>query len=101
MHNNICICVPGHYTCGKHRRLERAKAFRKLTPEQKAYDRQVDPLGAYHTDFPAGCSCHISPPCSYCVGNTDEESELPWCDCEIVGRESCPVCEEPNNEEEK
>ena len=77
MHTHIereeekCGCVPNHYTCGKCRRKELAKAYRNLTPEQKAYDRYVDPLGAYHIDFPAGCSCHISPPCSYCVNDDD------------------------------
>ena len=28
----------------------------KDDPAQKAYDRYVDPLNAYHTDFPQGCS---------------------------------------------
>ncbi len=55
-----------HYYCGKCTRERRAKAYRNMTPEQKAYDRHVDPLGAYHTDFPAGCSCHLRAPCSYC-----------------------------------
>ena len=63
-----CSCVPGQYECGNCRRKRRAEAYRRLTPEQKAYDSHVDPLGAYHTDFPSGCSCHISAPCSYCVG---------------------------------
>ena len=61
-----CHCVPGNYTCGPCRRKERARAYRRLTPAEKAYDRHVDPLGAYHDDFPGGCSCHISAPCSYC-----------------------------------
>ena len=72
MPSEKCGCVTGHYTCGKHRRQRMAKAYRRLTPEQKAYDRRVDPLGFYHQDFPAGCSCHINPPCSYCTRDVDD-----------------------------
>ena len=67
-----CGCVPNQYTCGVHRRQEQRKAHLRLTEKQKAYDKFVDPLGAYHIDFPAGCSCHINPPCSYCVNKEDE-----------------------------
>lgn len=55
------------YDCGACAREKRGRAYRNLTPEQKAYDRHVDPLRAYHIDFPASCSCHISAPCSVCV----------------------------------
>lgn len=64
-----------HYDCGKCAREKRAAAYRRLTPERKAYDRMVDPLGAYHTDFPQGCSCHICAPCSFCVSMTEEEAD--------------------------
>jgi hypothetical protein len=56
-----------HYDCGKCRREKMAQAYRRLTPAQKAYDRYVDPVGAYHTEFPSGCSCHIDAPCSFCT----------------------------------
>lgn len=55
------------HDCWQHERMWRKQAFDRLTPEEKYYDRCVDPLGAYHTDFPSGCSCHINPPCSFCV----------------------------------
>ena len=64
-----------YYDCGKCAREKRANAYRRLTPEQKAYDSMVDPLGAYHTDFPQGCSCHICAPCSFCVAMTEEEAD--------------------------
>lgn len=57
-----------HWDCGACSREQQARSFRRLTPEQKAYDRYVDPRGAYHTDFPDCCSCHINAPCGYCVG---------------------------------
>lgn len=65
-----------YFDCGLCAHEKRARAYRKLTPEQKAYDRYVDPLGAYHTDFAAGCSCHLSAPCGYCVNKSDESEEV-------------------------
>lgn len=61
------------YDCGRCARESRARAYRNLTPEQKAYDRYVDPAGAYHTDFEPGCSCHISAPCSFCVNDSQSD----------------------------
>jgi hypothetical protein len=80
-HGNLA-CGQGYWDCGKCSYDRRKAAYRRLTPEQKAYDNLVDPLGAYHTDFDRlerqsedGCSCHINPPCSYCVSQPSEESE--------------------------
>jgi len=73
--NGDTNCGSG-YWCTKCEDESRRAAYKRLTPEQKAYDNLVDPLGAYHTDYdrePQGCTCHISPPCSYCVNNTDED----------------------------
>ena len=67
-------CCGEYFDCGLCERQNRARAYQQLTPEQKAYDRFVDPLCAYHTDFPAGCSCHINPPCSFCVDSSNEKS---------------------------
>lgn len=61
------------YDCGRCAREKMARAYRLLTPEQRAYDSLVDPACAYHHDFPPSCSCHINAPCYVCVGNTDEE----------------------------
>ena len=70
-----CGYVPGQYMCGVHKRQRRARAHQNLAEEQKAYDRHMDPLGAYHTDFPSGCSCHLSAPCSFCVGGKEAANE--------------------------
>lgn len=61
------------YDCGLCARERRATAYRHMTPEQKAYDGHVDPAGAYHTDFPQGCSCHINAPCWYCTSREEAE----------------------------
>lgn len=78
-HATGCTCRPGasyiDEMCGLCARKRRAEIFRGMTPEQQAYDRYVDSNGAYHTDFLDGCSCHISPPCSFCTSLTEEEVE--------------------------
>lgn len=61
-----------YYDCGLCAREKRARAYQRLTPTQKAYDRYVDPVGAYHTDFDTGCSCHICAPCGHCVSESEE-----------------------------
>jgi hypothetical protein len=61
-----------YYDCGRCTREMNAAAYRRLTPAQKAYDNFVDPKYAYHEDFPSGCSCHLSAPCSYCMRDTEE-----------------------------
>lgn len=70
------------------------RIWRSLTPEQRDYDRFVArriPYGASSTpeteagqmwasemvdpdNAQRGCSCHISPPCSWCVSQYEEES---------------------------
>lgn len=64
-----------YFDCWKCAREKRANAYKRLTPAQKAYDSMVDPMGAYHTDFPQGCSCHICAPCSYCESMSEEEAD--------------------------
>lgn len=62
------------YDCGLCARERRARAYQRLTHAEKAYDRYVDPLGAYHTDFAEGCSCHLNAPCSFCVNQSDPDA---------------------------
>ena len=74
--NGDLACGSGYWDCGKCRDELHRAIHRQLTPEQKAYDNMVDPLGAYHTDYdrePTCCSCHINPPCGYCVNHSDDE----------------------------
>lgn len=75
------------YDCGPCTRELHVSIWKKMTPEQRNYDRMVDPMGAYTSGLsaPGGdahiwdsepeacCSCHISPPCSYCVNKSTEE----------------------------
>ena len=73
--NGDLSCGAGYWYCGKCEDDAYRAAYKRLTPAQKAYDNMVDPLGAYHTDYdrePQGCSCHISPPCNYCVNKSDD-----------------------------
>lgn len=64
-------CDEGYYTCGRCQKEINRQSWMRMTEKEKAYDRHVDPLGAYTSGYSAGastsCSCHISPPCSYCV----------------------------------
>lgn len=30
------------------------------------------------------CSCHLSPPCNFCVALDEEECDM-WCECGMVG----------------
>lgn len=64
-----------YYDCGKCTDELRRRIWSKMTPERKAYDNFVDPLGAYHTDYDKEkcCSCHINPPCSFCVDENRDE----------------------------
>ncbi len=66
-------CGQGYWYCGRCERKSMAAAYKRMSEAQKAYDRYVDPLCAYHTDFPAGCSCHISPPCNFCLNLKEED----------------------------
>lgn len=71
-------CGSGYWDCSKCKNEMRRAAYKRLTPEEKAYDNMVDPLNVYHTDYDQelkGCSCHISPPCSYCVSQGNEHED--------------------------
>lgn len=76
-----CHCVDGHYECGHCEGTRRQRIWNQMTPEQRNYDRMVDPINSAALDhgrnvdvdaFERGCTCHISPPCSYCVGQHGE-----------------------------
>ncbi|HEA71005.1 hypothetical protein LCGC14_0405530 [marine sediment metagenome] len=70
-----CGCVPDASGYGWCRECERAlgiKVWKNLSQEKKEYDRMVDPNGSEEFDRCeiAGdgcCSCHINPPCSFCM----------------------------------
>lgn len=78
-----CGCVPdasGFGWCSECVRKLREKIWRKMSPQKKAYDRTFAPEQSQVLDeatLDGGCSCHINPPCSYCVnkGGDDEQSD--------------------------
>jgi len=73
------------WDCGGCKRELYERIWRNLSPEARAYDRYVDPLGAYTAGItaPGGesfmdeecCSCHIDPPCNFCVDQSILEEE--------------------------
>ena len=74
-----CTCGPEpvqHDGCFLCQRARRAAAYKRLTSTQRMYDDFVDPLNAYHQNFPPECSCHINPPCSYCTRDIGESKAL-------------------------
>lgn len=82
--NLPCGCTPdasGFGYCGECTRKLREKIWSKMSEERKNYDRQFDPGGSKELDVamtrygsePTCCSCHISAPCSYCVGSAGSE----------------------------
>jgi hypothetical protein len=65
-----------NWTCGKCKSALYRRIRRGQSAEDRAYDDYVDPRGAYHlfdNYEPEGCSCHINPPCAYCVNGGDNE----------------------------
>lgn len=81
-----CGCTPdasGYGWCSECRRKLKEKIWAKMSEREKRYDRQFAPEQSRElSEAPdrafdgamAGCSCHINPPCSYCVSKgTDDE----------------------------
>jgi len=85
MKKSPCICVPGLYDCGDCTRKLREKIWKGMSEDKKNYDRHFDPGGSraldnalhdYDSEEPSGCSCHINPPCSYCVNLKEDDEAL-------------------------
>lgn len=79
-----CSCVTDQYECGFCRGIKRQRIWNAMSPERKAYDRYVDPANSAALDrgvgvnldrYERGCSCHISPPCSFCTSEAEQESQ--------------------------
>ena len=78
-----CGCTPdesGYGWCGDCRRKLREKIWASMNDGEKKYDRCFSPQRSKDLDdamddyeHERGCSCHINPPCSYCVSRTDDE----------------------------
>lgn len=75
-----CGCTPdasGFGYCGECTRNLRKEIWKNMSKKKKSYDRRFDPHGSRALDMdieqePSGCSCHINPPCSYCVGKNED-----------------------------
>ncbi len=77
-----CGCTPdasGFGYCGECTRKLREKIWKNMSEEKKKYDRHFDPEGSgvldnaindYDND--RSCSCHINPPCGYCVSKKED-----------------------------
>jgi hypothetical protein len=79
-----CGCVPdasGYGYCSACVAALRKKIWKNMSEEKRNYDRQFAPEessllddGLIDVEYDTSCSCHINPPCSYCVkGGQDEQ----------------------------
>lgn len=75
-----CGCIPdasGYGYCSECTRKLRAKIWKNMSEKDKNYDRHFAPAESAELDEycgePSGCSCHINPPCSYCVNKSSED----------------------------
>ena len=80
-----CGCEPdcsGFGWCGECVRKHREKIWKNMSEEDRNYDRHFAPGQSAKLDkaiedveYNTGCSCHINPPCSYCVNKDDPKDK--------------------------
>ena len=81
-----CGCIPdasGYGYCSECERKLKEKIWKNMSEDKKNYDRHFDPHGSKVLDDAidkydrgeGGCSCHINPPCDYCVNKGEEEED--------------------------
>lgn len=78
-----CGCTPddsGFGYCSECVRKLRKKIWANMSRERRDYDRHVAPEQSQALDeelnednYNTGCSCHINPPCSYCISKGEED----------------------------
>ena len=79
-----CGCIPdasGYGYCSKCVSALRNKIWKNLSQQQRNYDRhfahrQSQELDDYYNPdniHNSGCSCHINPPCSYCISKNEDD----------------------------
>lgn len=78
-----CGCTPdasGYGYCPECVRKLRQKIWNDMPENKRNYDRHFASEQSRQLDeglpeeYNTGCSCHINPPCSFCVdGGTDDE----------------------------
>ncbi len=77
-----CGCTPdasGFGWCGECVRTLHEKIWREMPAKKRAYDRHFAPNQSRELDATAWvnegcCSCHIDPPCSYCLSKSEAEA---------------------------
>lgn len=79
-----CGCTPdasGYGYCPECRRKLREKIWKNMSEKDRNYDRHFAPEKSKKLDksienreYNTGCSCHINPPCSYCVDDNRGEN---------------------------
>lgn len=80
-----CGCTPdasGYGYCSECTRSLRKKIWGEMSEKDRNYDRHFAPSESAELDRALdidpesqGCSCHINPPCDYCVGRDDEDEQ--------------------------
>lgn len=80
-----CGCTPdasGFGYCGECTRKLREKIWSKMSEGRKNYDRQFSSEESQKLDNAMieydkddSCSCHINPPCGYCIDKSIEDEE--------------------------
>ena len=72
-----CGCTPdasGYGYCGECTRALRKKIWSEMSEEKKDYDRQMAPSESKYLDeLSRSCECHICPPCSYCISQSEND----------------------------
>jgi len=76
-----CGCTPdasGYGYCSECTTKLRQKIWREMPKEKRNYDRHFAPdesaeLDEHLREYNTGCSCHINPPCSYCLSKGEDD----------------------------
>lgn len=84
MYKLPCGCFPdasGYEHCYECTRKLREKIWKEMSEKDRRYDRKFAPEQSKALDdavpesereYNTGCSCHINPPCSYCVSKDED-----------------------------
>lgn len=80
-----CGCAPdasGFGYCDACTSALHRKIWKNMSKERKSCDRHIDPKSCEELDAwekngkiwnDGGCSCHINPPCDYCINKGEDD----------------------------
>ena len=77
MHKLPCGCTPdasGYGYCSECVQKLRKKIWLKMDEKRRKYDRYFAPKESAALDAEC-CSCHINPPCPFCLSRNEEKVE--------------------------